>query len=127
MNETTKPSTFAILANAGVRTVEALARFGGDEQRYRHWLIDFISYGPTAAREIRSAISPDSSAQAASLTHAFKGRSGMLGMIELHSIAVSLEMALKNGEPADLWIDELENTVNEMVSAISSMLGETGG
>ena len=106
-----------------VRINEALARFGGNEERYRHWLVEFISHGPAAASQIRQAITNGSHDTAIKLTHALKGRTGMLGMNELYSIARTLEMALNNGEPTNLWLDELENTVNEMSEEIASVLG----
>lgn len=124
MTESDKQPTFNTLALPGVQTREALARFAGDEQRYRHWLIEFISHGPAAAGEIHAAIAEGSSERAIILTHAFKGRTGMLGMAELHSIALSLEMTLRNGEPTALWLDELERTVAEMSRTISSLFGE---
>ena len=63
---------------------------------------------------------------AVKLAHAFKGRTGMLGMPELHSIALSLEMTLRNNEPSNLWLEELEVTVGEMTQAIKTVLGEQG-
>ena len=109
----------------GVQTGEAIARFSGDEQRYRHWLIEFVNYGPTTASQIRAALANHSPEQAISLTHALKGRVGLLGMVELHSIAQLLEMALKNEEPSNLWLEELERTVDEMSRKISTAFGES--
>ncbi|WP_301102571.1 Hpt domain-containing protein [Propionivibrio sp.] len=126
MNETHTPPPSGGLTLPGVHTREALARFAGDEARYRHWLVEFVTHGPTATSQIRAAISAGATDTATKLTHAFKGRSGMLGMVELHSIALSLEMALKSGEPTNLWLEELERTVDEMSRAISASLGESG-
>lgn len=108
----------------GVQTREALARFAGDEDRYRHWLVEFISHGPAATRQIREAITNGSLETATVLAHSFKGRTGMLGMNELHSIAQSLEMTLKNNEPTALWLEELEQTVADMSREISQVLGD---
>ena len=108
----------------GVQTREAIARFAGDEQRYRHWLIEFMSYGPATASQIRAAIASHSPAQAVNLSHALKGRAGLLGMVELHSIAQSLEMTLRNEEPSTLWLEELERTIDEMGREISAAFGE---
>ena len=126
MNDTDPPSTPGALTVRGIRTDEALARFAGNEQRFRHWLRDFGSYGPATARQIRSAIVGGAGEQAIKLTHAFKGRSGMLGMAELHSIALSLELTLKHREPTELWLEELERTVAEMSREILAVLGEAG-
>jgi len=108
----------------GVQTREALARFAGDDARYRHWLLEFISHGPAAASQIREAILNGSLETATVLAHSFKGRAGMLGMMELHSIAQSLEMTLRNGEPTALWLEELERTVAEMSRQIADVLGD---
>lgn len=107
-----------------VRASEALARFGGDEDRYRHWLVEFINHGPNAACQIRQAVTNGSQDTAAKLAHALKGRTGMLGMSELHSILQTLEMALRNGEPTLLWLDELENSVQEMSDQIDDLFGK---
>lgn len=107
----------------GVHSREALARFAGDEDRYRHWLIDFITHGPAAALQIRQAISNGSQDAAVRLAHSFKGRTGMLGMLELHSIALSLETTLTNNEPTAVWLEELDRTVSEMIAAISAEFG----
>jgi HPt (histidine-containing phosphotransfer) domain-containing protein len=125
MNENDSLAPPAPLALRGVNVSEALARFAGSEERLRHWLQDFCQYGPDTACQIRTAIETGAHEQAIRLAHACKGRCGMLGMAELHSIAQSLEMTLKNGEPTDLWLEELERTVLEMSQQIAGVLGET--
>ncbi len=120
-----EPLTNAKLAIKNVRVAEALSRFAGDEARYRHWLIEFIGHGPAAASQIRMAVANGSHDTAIRLAHAFKGRTGMLGMAELHSIARTLEMALKNFEPTAFWLDELERTAEEMSRDISAALNES--
>lgn len=107
----------------GVDTAQAIARFSGDEGRYRYWLAEFVSHGPAAAMQVRQAIDNGSRDTAVKLAHALKGRTGMLGMTELHSIAQSLEQCLKNGEPTTLWLEELESTVEQMSQQISAALG----
>ena len=122
---TNNPSTCTISIR-GINAQEGLARFAGDENRYRHWLLDFVSHGPAAASQIREAIMNGSQETAVKLVHALKGRTGMLGMPELHSIALSLEMTLRNSEPSNLWLEELEVTVEEMTQVIKATLGEHG-
>ncbi len=115
-----KGSTFTL---HNVQTQEALARFAGKEDRYRHWLIEFVSHGPEAANQIRQAVTNGSQEAAVKLAHALKGRTGMLGMTELHSICLTLEMTLRNGEPATFWLEELERSADEMSKEISTVLG----
>ncbi len=121
--QTERASSANTLAIPGINSTQAIARFSGDESRYLYWLTEFVSHGPAAATQIRQAIDNGSRDTAIKLTHALKGRTGMLGMTELHSIAQSLEQCLKNSEPTLLWIDELQSTTVEMCEDISSALG----
>lgn len=113
------PSTLAI---RGIRDKEALARFAGDGKRYRHWLAEFIGHGPAATAQVREALTKGTQEAALGLIHTLKGRAGMLGMVEIHSIALSLEKSLKNHEPAAFWLEELERTVAEMSREIAAAL-----
>ena len=112
-----------LLAIRGLHTKEALARFAGDANRYQHWLAEFITHGPASTAQIRNAIANGTRDTAIGLVHSLKGRVGMLGMAELHSIAQSLEMTLRNHEPSELWLEELESTADEMCQQISAVLG----
>ena len=120
---TNNPSTCTFTIR-GVNVQEGLARFAGDEGRYRHWLLDFTNHGPEAAVQIRETIMNGTQEAAIRLTHAFKGRAGMLSIPELHSIALSLEMTLRNNEPSSLWLEELELTIKEMTEAITAEHGK---
>lgn len=108
----------------GVNADQALPRFAGNQARYTHWLIEFVGHGPAAVAQIRQAILNGSLETAISLTHALKGRTGMLGMNELECIAMSLERALRNREPAAFWLEELEQTVGETTKQIDEKLGK---
>ena len=120
--EKSDASTSAALTIRNIRIQEGLARFAGSMERYQHWLNEFITYGPAATAEIRRAISDEAHETATRLAHALKGRTGMLGMVELHAICLALEMALKNGEPPSLWLEELEISVQEMSKDITAAL-----
>ena len=117
----TEPDNLS-LAIRGIHTREALARFAGDTARYRHWLAEFITHGPAATAQIREAIAHGTRDTAIGLVHSLKGRVGMLGMSELHSIALSLEVSLRTQEPTAFWLDELERTTTEMCHEIASAL-----
>lgn len=124
-SEVTEVDNYASpLAIHGVRVNEALARFAGDGQRYRHWLSEFTNHAPAATTQVRDAITKGTQEAAIGLVHTLKGRAGMLGMVEIHSIALSLEMSLKNREPTAFWLEELERTVSEMSQAIVRELGK---
>lgn len=126
MAESEKPASYgSVFELQNVRVAEALSRFGGDEERYRHWLVEFVDHGPNATAQIRQAITSGSQDAAVKLTHALKGRTGMLGMNELHSISQTLEMALRDGEPTQLWLEELEDAVAEMRRQIEKNILKT--
>ena len=107
----------------GIQLHEGLARFAGDQSRYSHWLRDFVHHGPAAAEQIRQAASNGSPEAAAKLAHALKGRTGMLGMAELYSIAMSLETCLVNSEPSAFWLDELDRAIADISTDIIAVLG----
>lgn len=110
----------------GVRGAEALARFAGDQRRYRHWLGEFVGHGPQALALIHAAIAGGAMPEAIEHVHALKVRTGLLGMAEIHSIASSLEMALRNGEPTGLWLEELDRSISDMVQDIAAALPPGG-
>lgn len=105
-----------------VHVDEALARFAGDMDRYRHWLREFVDHGPAAVAQIRQAIANGSQETAIKLAHALKGRTGMLGMTELHSLSQTLELTLRNGEPTAFWLDELERAADDMARELTTAL-----
>jgi hypothetical protein len=54
--------------------------------------------------------------------HAFKGRVGMLGMVELHPVVSSLESALRAAEPAGELLDRVEDIVRQTSGNIKAVL-----
>ena len=124
-------ASFSIRGIRGIRVEEGLARFAGDAARYRFWLAEFLSHGPETAVGIRRAVEMGALDVALSSTHALKGRSGLLGMAEVHLVLQLLEAALRDGEPTRLWLDELEQSVGEVCAAIDeamrTVVGAGGG
>ena len=94
-----------------IRTHDGISRFAGDETRYRHWLGDFIDYGPRTVVTISKAIDEGQIETAKRMVHSFRGRTSMLGMSELHALALALEMNLHNGEPIDYWLAHFKTTI----------------
>ncbi|MCX7148506.1 MAG: PAS domain S-box protein [Rhodocyclales bacterium] len=115
------PAT-GLAALHSIDTQAGLARFAGNETRYRHWLTQFLVDAPGYAAKIRQDIAagnPDAARQAA---HAIKGRVGMLGMTGLHSIVAALEATLNQGAPADELLDQLQATVELLCAEIRAAL-----
>jgi len=98
----------------GVDVAVALARFGGNEDRYRHWLAEFVATSGEIPDQIRSEITAGQRDMAGETAHAFKGRVGMLGMTDLHGIVCALESVLHDGTPTDEPISRLEQSINQM-------------
>ena len=116
----------------GVDIAAALARFGGAEDRYRHWLAEFVATAVEVPEQIRSAIAAGQHEQAGKTAHAFKGRVGMLGMIDLHGIVCALEPVLHKGTSSEGLLATLERSINEMRDKLSKVLaagnrGNSGG
>ena len=94
----------------------------GDEARYRHWLGNFVDESPGYIAQMSQALAAGEPEQAALAAHTLKGRGGMLGMSELHSLAAALEMALDGGEPAHALLIRLEQTVETLCAEIRNGL-----
>jgi PAS domain S-box-containing protein len=113
----------------GVDTADGLALLLGNEERYRHWLGEFVVEAPVALRQINKALSagqPDAAGMAA---HVLRGRAGMLGMKALHAIATSLEVAIQNAAPTEQLLLNLEQDITVMCAEIRSglVLAESAG
>jgi two-component system sensor histidine kinase/response regulator len=110
----------------GIDTRAGLSLFVGDEARYRHWLTNFIDEAPVLLAQIHEALAAGQAEPAGLAAHTLKGRSGMLGMGELHAMAAKVEAAIDIGEPAEALIDRLEHAVGLMCKEIGKAfkLGE---
>ena len=120
-------SEAAELALNEIDTAAGLARFAGNETRYRHWLNDFAESGPAAVKRIREAITAGDHRQARQLAHALAGRVGMLGISEAHMLAKRVELAASHGEDAAVWLDELDQVVGAAARRIAQGPGGSSG
>ena len=107
----------------GVDMRAGLALMIGDEVRYRHWLGDFVSEAPVAIDQIRRALAAATPREASLAAHVLKGRSGMLGMNELHARAAALESAIDCAQQVEALLCALEQDVTLMCAEIRGKLG----
>ncbi|HLA35591.1 MAG TPA: PAS domain S-box protein, partial [Rhodocyclaceae bacterium] len=119
----------SLLAIRGVDVAAGLGRFVGDEERYRHWLREFLHKSPEYAQQIKRALAVGERDKAAKSAHAVKGRVGMLGMTDLHAIAAELEARLKQDGAADVdaLIVSLATTVTSLCEEIARALDPAAG
>ncbi len=108
----------------GVDVAAAVARFSGKEERYRHWLADFINTAYASCEAIRSEAEVGRLEAAAKLAHALKGRVGMLGMSELHQRVLELEQALRQSDPATGRLAELKAAIEKMCVQLTHYLAQ---
>jgi PAS domain S-box-containing protein len=78
----------------GIDCQGALARFGGNADRYRHWLRLFIGNSQRFSQQMEELLADGMSEQARVCAHSFKSEVGMLGMSELHAVVGALETAI---------------------------------
>jgi len=102
----------------GIDRTAGLARFAGNEQRYRHWLGEFLGEAPDYAQRIRQTLEHEGREAARQAAHAIKGRVGMLGMTGLHAVAAALETALKEGQPIDGPTSRLQAVADQVCEEI---------
>jgi PAS domain S-box-containing protein len=119
----TPPAAVGLAALCSIDTQAGLARFAGNESRYRHWLTEFLAEAPAYTARIRQALAAGKPEEARQSAHTIKGRVGMLGMTGLHGIAAALEAALKQGAPIDDVLGQLQTAVDLLCMEIRSGLG----
>jgi PAS domain S-box-containing protein len=107
----------------GVDASAGLALLLGNEERYRHWLGDFVVEAPAALRYVRKALGAGQTEVAGMAAHGLKGRAGMLGMKALHATATALETAIKERVPTERLLLDMEQGVTAMCAEIRSGLG----
>ena len=110
----------------GVDTRAGLALLLGDETRYRYWLSDFVSGAPAAMRQIRQALAAGEQEVASGAAHSLKGRTGLLGMNEVHASAAALETAIEGAVQTDELLLDLEQGIVAMCAEIQRGLGLAG-
>jgi hemerythrin-like metal-binding protein/PAS domain S-box-containing protein len=117
------PADIALDGLPGLDVTDALARFGGREDRFLHWLREFCATCNAIPAQIRHEIESGHWTTAAQTAHAFKGRVGMLGMTALHGLVVALEHALREQAPAEEELAELEQALGRMHGELTRRLG----
>ncbi|MBP9713812.1 MAG: Hpt domain-containing protein, partial [Sterolibacterium sp.] len=105
----------------GLDSATALSRFGDQEERYIHWLQEFTTSAPATIAQIRALITAEHWKEAADSTHAYKGRTGMLGMHQLHQHATRLESHLRQQQPDQVVLDALAQLTEEMCGHLGSI------
>ena len=117
------PAAVGLAALRSIDTQAGLARFVGNEKRYRHWLTEFLGEAPGYTAQIRQSLAAGNPEAARQSAHAIKGRVGMLGMTGLHPIATALEAALMQGAPTDALLEQLQAMIKLLCAEIQAGLG----
>ncbi|MBS1196394.1 MAG: hypothetical protein H6R18_179 [Proteobacteria bacterium] len=105
-----------------IDTETGLARFAGNEKRYRHCLTNFIKEAPDFTTEIQRSLAAGELEQARKSVHAIKGQTGMLGMNDLHAIATELEAAFQRGDAPHDLINSLQLTIQKLCDELTGAL-----
>ncbi len=116
------PAATALEALGCLDFASALARFGGNEPRYRHWLGKFVEESPALAPKVRNALASGRRDDAVTLAHTFKGSTATLGLTKLGALAEELEAAIRHGRPAVPELRQLERAIDEARFEIAQAL-----
>lgn len=109
---------------AGVDSVEALDRFAGNQERYRHWLRQFVDESTHFLPTIEQYLNAGDRKRARQTAHAFKGRVGMLGLRELHGLTGALERMIQEQQPLGDLRRQIARVIDSLRSKLSTVLGE---
>ncbi|HTZ46124.1 MAG TPA: response regulator [Verrucomicrobiae bacterium] len=107
---------------AGIDTVTALKRTGGNRQRYEGLLQRFAESQSHAVGDIRAALAASDSSTAQRLAHSLKGASANLGVNGLAEAAAACEAAIAANQPSDAALESLSHILDATVSAIRAAL-----
>ncbi|MBI5900542.1 MAG: bacteriohemerythrin [Rhodocyclales bacterium] len=113
-----------IEALPGIDVAGALGRFGGREDRLLHWLRNFAATCHAVPAQIRHEIAAGHWTTAAQTAHAFKGRTGMLGLTTIHPRVSALERALRERAPVDALLAGLEQALGDLRPELNRLSGE---
>ena len=102
---------------------DGLMRFGGKLEHYLRWLRIFTEEAPKSVQDILAALQREDRDTAQKLLHGFKGRTGMLGMLQLHQATVALEAALRRGD-ASLDCDPWQAAYQRTYASLTSWLAQ---
>jgi two-component system sensor histidine kinase/response regulator len=116
------PAATALDALGCLDYAPALARFGGNDARYRHWLGKFVEESPALTPKVRNALATGRRDEAVTLAHTFKGSAATLGLTKLGALAEALEAAIRHGRPAVPELRQLERAIDEARLAIAQAL-----
>ncbi len=117
------PSVAGLAALVGVDTQRGLARFAGNEQRYRHWLSKFTDDADATLNRLRQGLARGELEQGRRLAHGFKGQAGMLGLSELQALAAALEERLSRGEVAAPTLSRIEGELQLLRQRLQQVFG----
>ncbi|HLA35650.1 MAG TPA: PAS domain S-box protein [Rhodocyclaceae bacterium] len=109
----------------GVDIAAGLTLLLGDASRYRHWLLNFAREAPAQMETIRQAVATNRFEKGVFAAHILKGRSGMLGMKELHRVASELEAILERGVPDKILLERIDEEIKSLVVAVLGALKAT--
>jgi hemerythrin-like metal-binding protein len=104
----------------------AIVRFNGKEDRYRHWLMDFVETVDQALSLIQEAIDVGDIDAATKVVHSFKGRVGMLGMTALQAEVSDLERLLRSGEDVEGMLGRVAQSAAGMRCRLQQALSRNG-
>jgi CheY-like chemotaxis protein len=107
----------------GIDVPAGLALLQGNETRYRQWLAVFVTEMPVVMAQLKEDLAAGKAEQASGAAHIMKGRSGLLGMKQLHAIASTLEAVIDAAQPTRELLLDLEREVAVMCGEIRSGLG----
>jgi PAS domain S-box-containing protein len=107
----------------GIDTIDGVARFGGNVRSYIKLLNKFAENQAEAISEIKEAITSGKQDVAERLAHTLKGVSGNIGAVDLQSLALKLEAAIKEnaGEKAAALIADTGKELERVIGLVTGI------
>jgi CheY-like chemotaxis protein len=113
----------AVWQKAGIDVDGALARLGGNVERYQRLLAQFCTQYQDMASRLHQLFEEGNINEMVRLAHAVKGSAGNLGITKVYEAAMRLETLAKQGDTAVMAqaIDALSDALQPLLSVVSPM------
>jgi two-component system sensor histidine kinase/response regulator len=112
------PAASGDLVIAGIDTVTALKRTGGNRTRYEALLQRFADSQAHAVDDIRAALAASDAPTAQRIAHSLKGASANLGADALAEVAAAAEAAIESNQAIASNLESLARSLDTTIAAV---------
>lgn len=105
----------------GIELKQGLARLEGNSGFYLRLLKAFATENTSMDRKIRRALDKPDQEYAERLVHTVKGTAGSLGALNLATVSLALEQAIRDGGGVELQMTQFEKALQQVLHSLDTL------